>query len=96
MEFNACSLNQLETFGKLFPGGKCGVRFNPGKGSGGTGKTNVGGPSSSFGIWFEQQDKVKEIVAKYNLKVNDTSQRDTYIVSRHILSLSSPLHPPRD
>jgi diaminopimelate decarboxylase len=39
IEFNACSLTQLETFGKLFPGGSCGVRFNPGKGSGGTGKT---------------------------------------------------------
>jgi len=39
LEFNSCSLKQLEEFGKLFPGGKCGVRFNPGKGSGGTGKT---------------------------------------------------------
>lgn len=39
IEFNACSLHQLEIFGKLFPGGKCGVRINPGKGSGGTGKT---------------------------------------------------------
>ena len=39
IEFNACSLNQLETFGRLFPGKACGVRFNPGKGSGGTGKT---------------------------------------------------------
>lgn len=39
LEFNACSLKQLEEFGKLFPGGKCGVRFNPGQGSGGTGKT---------------------------------------------------------
>jgi Pyridoxal-dependent decarboxylase, pyridoxal binding domain len=39
IEFNACSLNQLETFGKLFNGGSCGIRFNPGKGSGGTGKT---------------------------------------------------------
>lgn len=69
IEFNACSLNQLETFGKLFPGGKCGVRFNPGKGSGGTGKTNVGGPSSSFGIWFELLPDVKAIVSKYNLEV---------------------------
>ena len=82
MEFNACSLNQLETFGKLFPGGKCGVRFNPGTGSGGNGKTNVGGPSSSFGIWFELQDKVKEIVAKYNLKVR--------IQQSHIMR---PIHP---
>jgi diaminopimelate decarboxylase len=39
IDFNACSLHQLEEFGKLFPGGSCGVRFNPGKGSGGTGKT---------------------------------------------------------
>eukprot|EP01036_Dinobryon_divergens_P023406 gene23406-31748_t len=69
IEFNACSLTQLETFGKLFPGGKCGVRFNPGKGSGGTGKTNVGGPASSFGIWHELKDSVKSIAAKYNIKV---------------------------
>ncbi len=39
IEFNACSLRQLEEFGKLFPGGSCGIRFNPGKGSGGTSKT---------------------------------------------------------
>lgn len=41
--FNACSLSQLERFGSAFPGASCGVRFNPGLGSGGTGKTNVGG-----------------------------------------------------
>jgi len=59
INFNACSLSQLESFGKLFPGGKCGIRFNPGRGSGGTGKTNVGGPSSSFGIWHEQKQVAK-------------------------------------
>ena len=69
IDFNACSLRQLESFGKLFPGGECGVRFNPGKGSGGTGKTNVGGPTSSFGIWHERKDQVKEIAKKYNLKI---------------------------
>ena len=69
IQINACSLSQFETFGKLFPGKPCGLRFNPGKGSGGTGKTNVGGPSSSFGIWYEQMDQVKEIAAKYNIKV---------------------------
>lgn len=69
IEFNACSLNQLETFGTLFPGKSCGVRFNPGKGSGGTGKTNVGGPASSFGIWHELKDEVKSIAAKHNIKV---------------------------
>ena len=83
IEFNACSLNQLETFGKLFPGGKCGLRFNPGKGSGGTGKTNVGGPSSSFGIWFELLDDVKAIVKKYNLNI--------VRIHTHIGSGSDPL-----
>lgn len=69
VKINACSLDQLERFGAAFPGGEVGVRFNPGLGSGGTGKTNVGGPSSSFGIWFEHLPKVKEIVEKYKLKV---------------------------
>ena len=45
-----------------------GVRFNPGLGSGGTGKTNVGGPSSSFGIWHELMPQVKELITKYDLK----------------------------
>lgn len=69
IEVNLCSLEQIEKFGKLFPGGKCGIRFNPGRGSGGTGKTNVGGPSSSFGIWHELKDEVKTLVTKYNLNV---------------------------
>jgi len=47
-------LLQLEQFGLAFEGTgqEVGLRFNPGAGSGGTGKTNVGGPSSSFGIWI--------------------------------------------
>jgi len=69
VKLNACSLRQLERFGEAFPGGEVGLRFNPGLGSGGTGKTNVGGPSSSFGIWHELLPQVKEIVTKYDLKV---------------------------
>ena len=69
IHFNACSLSQLETFGALFPGKEIGVRFNPGVGSGGTSKTNVGGPSSSFGIWHEFIPQVREIVAKHKLRV---------------------------
>lgn len=38
-------------------------------GSGGTGKTNVGGPSSAFGIWHELLDEVKAVVAKHKLQV---------------------------
>lgn len=70
IEFNACSLAQLTTFGNLFPGKSCGIRFNPGKGSGGTNfKTNVGGPTASFGIWHEYKDQVKLICKKYDITI---------------------------
>eukprot|EP00598_Pedospumella_elongata_P001560 CAMPEP_0184981546 /NCGR_PEP_ID=MMETSP1098-20130426/11215_1 /TAXON_ID=89044 /ORGANISM="Spumella elongata, Strain CCAP 955/1" /LENGTH=417 /DNA_ID=CAMNT_0027505111 /DNA_START=26 /DNA_END=1279 /DNA_ORIENTATION=- len=69
IDFNACSVHQLRSFGKLFPGGRCGIRFNPGKGSGGTGKTNVGGPDASFGIWHELIPDVQAVVAEYGLIV---------------------------
>ncbi|MEI1276717.1 diaminopimelate decarboxylase [Leptospira venezuelensis] len=69
VQFNACSLRQLEEFGKNFPGKEVSVRFNPGLGSGATKKTDVGGKTSSFGIWHEEIGKVKEIVSKYGLKL---------------------------
>jgi diaminopimelate decarboxylase len=69
IKFNACSLLQLKRFGTLYPGETCGVRFNPGLGSGGTGKTNVGGPHSSFGIWHEWVDKVELICTEHDLTV---------------------------
>jgi diaminopimelate decarboxylase len=69
IRFNACSLSQLESFGLLFPGEELGVRFNPGVGSGGTAKTNVGGPGASFGIWHESIPAVREIVARHRLRV---------------------------
>src|SRR5712691_6006715 len=46
--FNACSLYQLEEFGRVAPGGELSVRVNPGLGSGSTKRTNTGGPASSF------------------------------------------------
>lgn len=49
VDINACSLSQLRAIAKEAPGSSIGVRFNPGLGSGGTNKTNVGGPASSFG-----------------------------------------------
>lgn len=74
------SVSQLERFGKAFEGTgqKVGIRVNPGVGSGGFSasttafsKTNVGGPSSSFGIWHEllTDGTVPDIVSKYGLKV---------------------------
>ena len=65
--FNACSLSQLERFGQLNPGGRVGIRINPGAGSGGNNRTNVGGPSSSFGIWHGLIPQIKELLARYKL-----------------------------
>ena len=69
IRFNACSLNQLRRFGEQFPGGELGLRFNPGLGSGGTVKTNVGGPSSSFGIWHGHLREARAIVEEHGLRV---------------------------
>ena len=46
-----------------------GLRFNPGTGSGGTNRTNVGGPSSSFGIWKGELDKAVKLYEDFGLKV---------------------------
>lgn len=68
--FNASSLHQMEAFGRLFPGREVSVRINPGIGSGHANRVNVGGPSSSFGIWIEHLDRIKAIAKKYDLTVN--------------------------
>jgi diaminopimelate decarboxylase len=80
VKLNACSVSQLERFGQHYQGtgAKLGIRVNPGVGSGGFSasttqfsKTNVGGPSSSFGIWHElvTDGSVASIVEKYGLTV---------------------------
>lgn len=82
ISFNACSLNQIERFGQLYPDAELGLRFNPGVGSGGTNKTNVGGPSSSFGIWHECLSDAQALIEKYRLKV--------FRIHTHIGSGSDP------
>ena len=66
---NACSLSQLEKIGKSAPGREIGIRINPGLGSGANNRTNVGGLSSSFGMWHEKFPQIHELVKQYNLKV---------------------------
>lgn len=68
LKVNACSLDQLDRYGRAWPGREVGLRFNPGLGSGGTAKTNVGGPASSFGIWRDWVDDVREILIRHGLK----------------------------
>lgn len=67
--FNACSLRQLKRFGELRPGQEVSVRINPGLGSGHSQRTNVGGPSSSFGIWHEHLDEVLATAAKHGVRI---------------------------
>jgi diaminopimelate decarboxylase len=69
VRFNACSLGQLRHFGEQFPGGELGLRINPGLGSGGTVKTNVGGPAASFGIWHEYRAEARAIIEEHGLRV---------------------------
>lgn len=69
MEFNACSLHQLESYGKAFPGTSVGIRINPGEGSGFNARVNVGGAQSAFGIWHELVPEAKAIIEKYKLTI---------------------------
>ena len=67
--FNACSVHQLEAYGRLFPGREVSVRVNPGLGSGHSNRTNTGGPSSSFGIWHGHLDQVLATAADHDLHI---------------------------
>ncbi|NKB66317.1 MAG: diaminopimelate decarboxylase [Candidatus Latescibacteria bacterium] len=69
VRFNACSLRQLDQFGRLFKGSQLSIRLNPGLGSGHSNRTNVGGPSASFGIWHEQLAQVLELQSRYALSI---------------------------
>jgi diaminopimelate decarboxylase len=68
--YNACSLYQLEVYGECFPGQNVSIRINPGLGSGGTNRTNTGGPASSFGIWHEDLNEALEVAERYDLNIN--------------------------
>ena len=67
--FNACSIHQLDSYGKIAPGTEVSVRMNPGLGTGSTKRTNTGGPASSFGIWHEYLDEVKTVAERHRLRI---------------------------
>lgn len=69
VKINLCSLNQIRKFGMWNTGEPVGLRFNPGTGSGGTNRTNVGGPSSSFGIWKDDLDEARSLCKEFGLEV---------------------------
>ena len=67
--FNACSLTQIDAFGRLCPGASLSIRLNPGLGSGHSNRTNVGGPSASFGIWHEYLDDALASARRHGLTI---------------------------
>jgi len=67
--YNACSLHQLDRFGRTFPGRDVTIRVNPGLGSGSTSRVNTGGPASSFGIWHERLDEAAAIAARHSVAI---------------------------
>src|SRR4051812_49926838 len=58
--FNACSLYQLEAYGKVAPGGQLSVRLNPGLGSGGTDRSNTGGAGFRVRVLGEDVGRVEQ------------------------------------
>lgn len=68
------SLSQLELLGKINPGGKAAVRFNPGVGAGHHEKVVTAGKKTKFGVNMDCVGQVKEIAARYNLKICGINQ----------------------
>ncbi len=68
------SLSQLELLGKINPGGKAAVRFNPGVGAGHHEKVITAGKKTKFGVNIDCVPQVKEIAKKYNLKITGINQ----------------------
>ncbi len=68
------SLSQLKQYGRLNPGGRVAVRFNPGVGAGHHEKVTTGGKNTKFGVNIELIDEVKAIVREYGLKLVGINQ----------------------
>lgn len=68
------SLDQLEMFGRLNPGGRCAVRINPGVGAGHHEKVVTAGKNTKFAVALDDVPHIFEIADKYNLKIVGINQ----------------------
>lgn len=68
------SLSQLRQYGRLNPGGKAVVRFNPGVGAGHHAKVVTGGKNTKFGVNIEYVDEVRDILRQFDLKLAGINQ----------------------
>jgi len=69
MTISVDSLSQLETYGKINPGGKIALRFNSGIGGGHHEKVITCGDGTKFGIMPEYIPQVHQLLAQYKLKL---------------------------
>lgn len=68
------SLSQLDLFGRINPGGRVALRFNPGTGAGHHEKVVTAGEKTKFGIQEDMIDEAKAIAQKHGLKVVGINQ----------------------
>jgi len=68
------SISQLDTFGKINPGGSVAIRFNPGVGVGHNQKVVTGGKKTKFGVDPVYISEIKDILHKYNLRLIGINQ----------------------
>ncbi len=66
---NIDSLDQLERYGKMFPGTEISIRINPDVGAGYHSHIITGGPESKFGIYYDRVEEIKKISDRYNLEI---------------------------
>lgn len=68
------SLDQLEAFGRVSPGGKVVVRVNPGIGAGHHSKVVTAGKETKFGVTPEFFDQMLALLKKYDLTLQGLNQ----------------------
>ena len=68
------SIDQLDLYGSLNPGGKCAVRLNPGVGAGHHEKVITAGKNTKFAITDDQLDKMFEVAGRHGLKIVGINQ----------------------
>ena len=68
------SISQLKQLGRLNPGGKVAVRFNPGIGAGHHEKVVTAGKNTKFGVNIDYVLEVKNLLKEFNLKLVGINQ----------------------
>ncbi|MDP4092744.1 MAG: diaminopimelate decarboxylase [Bacillota bacterium] len=68
------SISQLKQFGRVNPGGKVAVRFNPGVGAGHHEKVVTAGKKTKFGVNLDLVKEIKDIANEYKLKIVGINQ----------------------